>query len=388
MKMEDDMKVDLYKQDGVDISAGDAFSAFSGELCRNTYRASRFVDVVDLSRGNFRGPRGFTLKGLPEGYIITGGMDGVGTKVVVIDAAGNFSDAASNLLAMTGMDITRWGGLPLVFLNILDVRSLGEIGSEKFEACQEIMNGLYRSAYAHGFVLLGGETAELGPCVGSENPDAKVMFNWGGCMIGVYHPQKMILGDTLRPGQKVMVLADDFRSNGISSLRKALALKYGSEWWKNMDAVADILAAASPSVLYDRFLNLLHGWFNAEANFSPRIPMHLIVHLSGGAFESKLGKDMLEPLGLAAYLPDLFEPPDIMKKCAEWRGMSPKDCYKTWNGGQGALVVIDEPYQKEFIEIAEKNGIAAKVAGTITEKKEKYTVAIHSQFGDGNLIDY
>lgn len=380
---------DKYKEDGVDIGAGDTFSAYVKELAEQTWRGSRFVEVADLSRGNFRGPRGYTLKNLPPGCLETGVMDGIGTKVVIIDAAGNFSDAASNLIAMTAMDITRYGGLPLIFLNIFDVSSLGEIGSERFEACKQIMWGLWRQATEKGFVILNGETAELGLCVGSENPDARVMFNWGGCMLGVYHPDKMILGDTLRPGQVIIALRDDFRSNGISSVRKALTIKYGAEWWENPEATVDILAAASPSVVYDRFLNYLNGWYNEkEDQLKPVIKMHLIVHLSGGAFESKLGNDVLKRLCLSAELLDLFEPPEIMQKCAEWRGMSPEECYRTWNGGQGALVVVDRENVNEFIHSAEKQlRIEAKVVGKITEQKA-HTVAIRSQFGDGEMIYY
>lgn len=382
------MSNEKYKKDGVNVAAGDKFSSYAADLCRETYNNSKFVDVHDLSRGNFRGPRGWRFKNIPDGCIETGGMDGIGTRVVIIDAAGNFTDAASNLVAMTGMDITRWGGLPLLLLNIFDVRSLGEYGSERFKLCKDIMWGLWQISTVNNFVMFSGETAELGPCVGSENSDAKVMFNWGACMIGVYHPEHMILGDTLRPGQMIMALADDFRSNGASSTRKALAIKYGSEWWKNPKAKKDILDAATPSVIYDRFLNYLHGWFNEpEDALKPIIKMHSIVHLSGGAFESKLGKDILKPLGLSAELTDLFEPPPIMKKCAEWRGLSPEECYSTWNGGQGAIVVIDEDDKDDFVKIAKNYGIKAKPVGKIIESKD-YTVAIKPKFGGGKMIYY
>jgi phosphoribosylaminoimidazole (AIR) synthetase len=374
-----------YKQDGVDIDVGDVFSKFCGELCKGTYQNSPFVVVNDLSRGNFRGPRGYKFVSLPEGFISTGAMDGIGTKVVIIDAARNHQSAASNLIAMTAMDITRYGGLPLLFLNILDVRTLGKLGSETYKACCEIMRGLSKIARFYNYVLLTGETAELGLCVGSENPDATVMFNWGGAMLGAYHPDKMILGDMLAPGQIIMALQDDFRSNGISTARKALAMEYGPEWWKNESAAEDILSAALPSLQYDRFLNTLHGWFN-QPTCRPLIKMHLIVHLSGGAFKSKLGEDMLKPLGLSADLNNLFEPPKIMKKCAQWRGMSEEECYTTWNGGQGAIVVIDEADEKAFIEGAKNYGIPAQKAGMITEQCD-YTVAIKSKFGN-EVIKY
>ncbi|MFA5993427.1 MAG: AIR synthase-related protein [Parcubacteria group bacterium] len=375
-----------YKLDGVNIAAGDVFSRYCNEINKSTYGLSPYVSVADLSRGNFRGPKGFVFKHLPKGYLITGAMDGIGTKVTVIVASGKVVTSASNVIAMTAMDITRWGGLPLVFMNIFDARTFGEIDSETFKLCQEVMDGLKDIAHEHKYVLFNGESAELGLCVGSENPDAKLMFNWGGAMLGVYHPSKMILGDTLAPGQIVIALRDGGRSNGYSTFRKSLAMKYGPEWWNNLDALEDIIACASPSAQYDRLLNTAHGWFS-ENPLQSLIKMDLIVHLSGGAFESKLGEDILKPLNLSAELDDLFEPPEIMKKCAQWRGMTPRECYKTWNGGQGAIVVVDECEVKAFLTMAKEFNVEAKRVGRITEKKE-HTVLIKSKFGDGTLLPY
>jgi phosphoribosylaminoimidazole (AIR) synthetase len=382
-------KTSKYAQDGVNISTGDAFSSFCGDICKSTYKNSPFIDIIDFSKGNFRGPRGFKLKGLPDECLLTMVVDGVGTKVVPIVASGKLETAASNVIAMTSMDITRYGGLPLVFMNIFDVRSLGEINSETYQMCRDAMLGLQLLANENDYVLLGGETAELGVCVGSDDPNAKLAFNWGGTMLGVYHPNKMIYGDTLKPGQIIIALRDDFRSNGISSVRKALKIHYGDNWFDNPDALDDIISASTPSVQYDRLLNYAHGWItdNNEVSINPLIQMHLIVHLSGGAFESKLGSDMLRPQGLSAELFDLFTPPEIMLKCAEWRELSDKECYSTWNGGQGAIVVVDAKDAQNFLQLAIKFGIEAKVSGRITERQD-YDVAIQSQFSSGQIIYY
>ena len=121
----------------------------------------------------------------------------------------------------------------------------------------------------------------------------------------------------------------------------------------------------------------------------PLVPMHLIVHLSGGAFKSKLGEDMLAPQGLSAVLPDLFEPPEIMKKCKDWRGMNDVEVYTTLNGGQGALSVVDEEYVDLMLQFAHNHGVEAKAAGTIEkEKKSGSRVAIKSQFPGGDWIYY
>jgi phosphoribosylaminoimidazole (AIR) synthetase len=189
----------------------------------------------------------------------------------------------------------------------------------------------------------------------------------------------------LRPGQILVVLRDLFRSNGFSSVRKALAMKYGPEWWNNPEAIAAILACASPSALYDRMLNTAHGWFDKDP-MKARFIMHLIVHLSGGAFESKLG-DLLRPLGLSADLTNLFEPPEIMANCAKWRGMDSDGCYSAWNGGQGALIALDPDQADAFVSFAGNFGIEAQKAGKITEGKD-YTVLIESKFDKGEVLTY
>ncbi|MFA6159843.1 MAG: hypothetical protein WC678_02010 [Parcubacteria group bacterium] len=114
--------------------------------------------------------------------------------------------------------------------------------------------------------------------------------------------------------------------------------------------------------------------------------MHLISHLSGGAFEDKFGNDMLKPLNLSADIKSPFVPPKIMKKCAQWRGMDSEDCYRAWNGGQGALVVVDRKDVSAFLDLSREFGIEPKIGGYITEKKD-YTVKIISGF-DGKPIYY
>ncbi len=94
---------------------------------------------------------------------------------------------------------------------------------------------------------------------------------------------------------------------------------------------------------------------------------------------------MLEPQGLSAELDNLFSPPEIMRKCATWRELSDEECYSTWNGGQGALVVTDEKDAKFFLYLADKFGVEAKIAGNIIERQD-YLVKLKSKFSDTTII--
>lgn len=372
------MNTSRYASDGVNVAEEATFSSYAGSICKGSYTNSNFIEVHDLSKGHFRGPRPVSFKNLPEGYVIETSADGLGTKGILIDAAQMHETAGYDLVAMTATDITRYGGLPLMLINILDLVSVGTEGDEVSTTYKKLLTGLGNAVKDANLVVLKGETAQMGVCIGSEIADSPTRFNWGATITGVYHKDKMVTGDTLAPGQKVIALAEQgFRCNGISSVRKAFSIQYGNEWWKNPDALADIKEAAAPSLLYDVFVNTMHGWYAKD--FQPEIALHAIVHLSGGGIKEKFGNDLLKARKLSATLDNLCEPASIMKKCAEWRGLEAEEFYETWNGGQGLLLVVDDADADRCITRARDFGIKAQICGEITEQVNGQTLRIHSK---------
>lgn len=379
-------KKKIYSEDGVDVEEESSFSSFAGSVCKASYNNSPFVKVHDLSGGSFRGPRPFTLKNLPKGYFIEASTDGIGTKGILIDAAKTHKNAAYDIIAMTASDITRFGGVPLIFINVFDISSVGNSGDKVSRTYKSAISGLGNVAKESKIVILKGETAQMGDAIGSEIKDSKTKLNWSGTMIGAYHKNKMITGKGLRAEQVIIGLKENgFRSNGISSVRKALREKFGKNWYKNPKAKKFIRQAATPSVLYDMYINTLHGWFNK--NFKPEINIHSVVHLSGGAFREKLGKDVLFPKKLSAELSNLWQPPKIMLECAKWRKLSDDEFYEVWNGGQGMLLIVDEKDAKYCIKRAKDFGIKAKIVGRVTKEKNPH-VSINSKLTPGKIIIY
>ena len=358
----------VYARDGVDIDNESDFSSAAGQVCKSSYKNSRFVTVHDMSQGSFRGPRPFSLKNLPKGYVTEVSSDGIGTKGILIDAAQSHEHAAYDLVAMVSSDITRYGGVPLILANILDLAAVGAPGSDVSNQYRLLLKGLGRAAKHIGIVVLKGETAQMGVAISSEIPGSPTRFNWSAVMVGAYHPKKMITGKTLQAGQVIVALKENgFRSNGISSVRAAFRKQYGNLWWENPAAQSDIRAAATPSVLYDAYLTHVHGWFSKQ--YKPLVRMHAIAHLSGGGIKEKLGADILFKQELSAEFDNLFMPPLIMRQCKAWRGMSDSEFYTAWNGGQGMLIVVNEKDAKRMCTLAKKFGITAQVAGRITKEK-------------------
>ena len=379
-------RVKAYAEDGVDVEEEALFSSFAGSVCKASYKNSPFVEVHDLSGGGFRGPRPFTFKNLPEGYFIEASTDGIGTKGIIIDAAKTHHLAAYDLVAMTASDITRFGGIPLVLVNVFDTTSIGKKGDKISETYKSAIAGLGEVAKEEKIVILKGETAQMGDALGSEISDSKTKLNWSGTMIGAYHKDKMITGENLAPGQVIIALKENgFRCNGISYIRGALRVKYGKEWWRNPDAKERIRQTATPSVLYDAYVNTLHGWY--DKNFKPEITLHAVVHLSGGAFREKLAKDILLPKKLSAELFDLCDPPQIMRECAFWRNITDEEFYEVWHGGQGMLLVVDEKDAEYCVKRAKDFEIQAKIAGKVTKESEPQ-VSIKSKLTPDKIIIY
>ncbi len=360
-------KTTIYSQDGVNIEEGDKFSQLAGRICTESFKNSPFVDVRSKNQ-YFRGHRSFTLRNLPFDSLFTMGADGNGTKVIFTVGANMPGQSANDLLAMTAMDFTRNGCLPLVFVNVLDVKSLGKEGDDVNNFFCDLITGLGEAAKKIDVVLFRGETAELNVCIGSEIPEPRPAFNWSGSMWGVTHPSKEITGENVKVGQAVVALWEKgFGANGISSVRPALQIKFGKEWWNNPEAQDAIKKAAEPCVLYDKFLAEMNGWYSRD--FEPKIKMHAIAHITGGGIPGKFGEDILFPKGLSANLGNLFAPPPIMKECFEWRGITDEEAYRVWNGGQRALVVLDNQDVIPFCESAKLAGIEAKQCGTIYQAK-------------------
>ncbi len=374
----------MYAQDGVDTKEGDSFSAFAGSLCKMTYNNSPYVKIRDFSKGHFRGPRGFQLSGLPEDFYIDATPDGEGTKVVLIDAAQMFFTGGNGIVAMTCGDITRWGGLPLLIINNLDVATLGKINSPENLAARMLLWGLKNVCDQQGLVMYKGETAELGKCVGSDNPGALLKYLWSAVAIGVYNPKTVITGDEVEDGMDVLALREpSARNNGVSSLREGGKMNFGGSFYQNPDAVGYLASVAAPATLYDKFLAEANGWFSS--NFKPIVPIKLISHVTGGSIKSKFAEDILFPRGLSADLTNLWEPSKFFKQVRKWRGMSEEECYEVWCNNNGALAVMDPNYSDLFITLGAKRGIQVTIAGQI-KKRKKPSVIIWSGYSNKRIV--
>lgn len=181
-----------------------------------------------------------------------------------------------------------------------------------------------------------------------------------------------------------------FRSNGYTLLRE-LAVKYlGRDWHKKRFGRRTWgRIALGPSTIYTP------AWVDTFAELPCMEPrksnrVRFISNITGGGIPGKFGKALKEACGYGADLYDLWEPCEAMLEFQEI-GKSGGDkvtgrtAYKTWNMGNGGLMVAGDP--EDAISIASKHGIEAKVCGEIREKPG-ITIVSRGRWREGKEIDF
>ena len=157
-----------YKTAGVDIEAGNKF-------------------VEDLKKkvpalGGFGG-----MIKVPSGYeepILVSGTDGVGTKIDIAAALGDYTTIGEDLVAMCVNDIITCGAKPLYFLDYVSTKKLdGDVA--------DIMVGILKGCEIAGLQLLGGETAE--------HPQYQMKIDLAGFCTGIVEKKKIIEGKSMKP---------------------------------------------------------------------------------------------------------------------------------------------------------------------------------------------
>jgi phosphoribosylformylglycinamidine cyclo-ligase len=96
----------------------------------------------------------------------------------------------------------------------------------------------------------------------------------------------------------------------------------------------------------------------------PKAPVHGLVHVTGGGIPGKLRR-ILSSVKLGATLHDIFPPCELMLHCQSLSGVSDMEAFRTWNMGNGLLIVTPDP--EKVLEVADREGFEARTAGQVTQ---------------------
>ena len=348
-----------YSDAGVNIELGDDASKILYNAAKQTWQNRKdLLGEVIVPFDDFSGLRMINVGNLPEDTMMCLGFDGIGTKVEIGERVGEHKGMAFDLLAMVCDDAVVRGGEPVLVGSILDVNNLGKNGEDRRKQLVQLAEGYIQAAKAANVAIINGELAELG---GRVKGFGEFNYNWGAGLVWFASKQKLFTGLEIEVGDSVVAFCEKgFRSNGLSLVRKIFNNAHGEDWHAvpfNGSTLGKM--ALMPSRIYSKAVVDMHGGVGKDA----KAVIHGVAHITGGGIPGKLGR-VLKASKLGAELTDLFPPSEIMAHCQKLGNVQDEEAYRTWNMGNGMLVITPEP--EKVIQIAKQHGIIAKKAGVIT----------------------
>ena len=306
-----------YKTAGVDIDAGNKFVE---ELKRKVPKVGGFG-------GMFNVPVGY------EEPVLVSGTDGVGTKIDIAQAAGDYTTIGIDLVAMCVNDIITCGAEPLYFLDYISTKKLdGDVA--------DIMVGILKGCEIAGLQLLGGETAE--------HPQYQNKIDMAGFCTGIVEKKKIIDGKSIKPSDRIIGLASSgLHSNGysiVNYLARRLKLGYYSH--------PELL---TPTTIYAPVVKKLLGEVEEVYGMS---------HITGGGIPENLPRSL--PKGLKAHLDwNAWSVPEIFMEIQRQGNMDELEMRRVFNLGIGYCVIVPANRVELTMDVVRTQGIECWEIGEV-----------------------
>jgi phosphoribosylformylglycinamidine cyclo-ligase len=300
-----------YAGAGVDIEASEAATA-------------ALVDAVEGVAGGFAG-----LLDIGDRYLALA-ADGVGTKLLVAEALGDYSTVGIDCIAMNANDLVAAGVEPVAFVDYLAV------DEPEDDVAEQVGEGLRVGAERAGVSLVGGETAVM--------PEVVRGLDLAGTCAGLA-PYDGPFPGGVEPGDALV----GFRSSGIHSNGLTLARKAVTQNHEYTDPFPDGEgtvgeALLEPTRIYTDLLEPLreHG---ARA----------AAHVTGGGWTN------LTRMGEHRYVVEApFDAQPVFGFVQREGNVSDAEMHRTFNMGTG-LVAALPPADAEALAAATEGRVIGRV---------------------------
>lgn len=328
-----------YAGAGVDIEAGDS--------------------LVDFIREHNPAIGGFSgLAALPAGMKrprLVMSTDGVGTKLLVAQAAGIHRTIGIDLVAMVVNDIIVCGARPLWFLDYFAT------GALKQGEAREVLAGIMEGCRLAGCELVGGETAEM------PGMYAPGHYDLAGFGVGVVEAGDALDGAKVRPGDVILGLeSSGLHSNGYSLARSALLPRSAAAGRRALAAPIGsggrTLAEAmlEPTTIYVKLVTALLKKHDIRA----------MANITGGGIAGNLVRVL--PRGVRAEIRVGSWPvPEIFCEIERRGPVAREEMLRVFNMGVGYIIVCPAEEARAIIRRSGAAGIGCHAIGEIVRGTSK-----------------
>jgi phosphoribosylformylglycinamidine cyclo-ligase len=347
-----------YEQSGVDYGTLDAFKRACQRAAAGTTAA---LSAHGLSEpAGIRGESAYLLEA-PDEYLAHV-EEGLGTKNRVADAMerlgrrGFYRNVGIDTVATMVNDLITVGALPI---SIAMHAAVGDAAWFKDEQrAAELADGFAEGCRLSDAVWGGGETPTLRGIV---SPETIVL---AGSALGRIRPKLHRIAGDVRAGDAIVFLASSgVQTNGLT-LCRALAERLPQGYLTPIaDGRAYGEALLDASVIYVRFLAAL------QAN---NIRPHYAVHVTGHGWRKLMR--LAEPF--IYRITEVREPPPVFRFIQQHGPVELREAYATFNMGVGFAVYVDPAQASQCIDLAQRAGYPAWLAGKVEKQGNRKAVEI------------
>ncbi|TKR27624.1 phosphoribosylformylglycinamidine cyclo-ligase [Natronomonas salsuginis] len=239
--------------------------------------------------------------------------DGVGTKLLVAEAIGDYSTIGIDCIAMNANDLVAAGVTPVAFVDYLAVETPDDVIAER------VGEGLAAGAERAEVALVGGETAVM--------PEVIRGLDLAGACAGLATEAELFDGEARDGDRLVGVPSSGIHSNGLTLAREAATQnhEYTDPFPYDEDrTVGEVLL--EPTRIYRDVLGPLQA-----------VETHAAAHITGGGWTN------LERMGENRYVvDDPFEPQPVFEFIQEEGGVMDEEMHRTFNMGTGFVAALPE----------------------------------------------
>lgn len=339
-----------YARLGVDIDKIKKGHSQVAKILKASFPRTSGLGRVLLGAGHYAG-----LVSLGGGVALALHADGVGTKVMVAQAAGKFDTVGIDCVAMNVNDVICIGARPVAFVDYLALKQMDE------QLVEEIAEGLAKGGKLAATPIIGGETAIM-PDLFTEGDK---VFDLAGTVAAVVDEKRIVSGSAIGVGDVMLgVESSGIHSNGYTLVRKVLD--------------EHIRKRLSPRELDRPLLDVLleptRIYVKPVLKLLEQVDVHGLAHITGGAFTklNRLAAD--RPIGFK--LSSMPKPPPIFKLIQRIGRISTREMYRTFNMGIGFCVILPKDEAEEASSIFEKAGMGTHLVGGVGGREGVYLPGI------------
>ncbi|MCL2780881.1 MAG: phosphoribosylformylglycinamidine cyclo-ligase [Actinomycetia bacterium] len=329
--------VNTYAAAGVDIAAGETAVGLMKAHVRRAARPEMLGGI-----GGFAGLFQLDLTRYPR-PVLASSTDGVGTKLVIAQAADRHDTVGIDLVAMVVDDLVVVGAEPL-FMS--DYIATGKVVPEKIAA---IVGGIAEGCVRAGCALAGGETAEH---PGVMRPEE---YDLSGTGVGVVDAGAVLGPQRVRPGDALIALGSSgLHSNGYSLVRHVLR---------------DVALDATPPELggrsvADELLVPTRIYAQDCLALAAECGAHAFAHITGGGLAGNLARVLPDGAG-AVVDRATWAPQPVFDLVARTGGVARAELELAFNLGVGMVAVVPAARSADALALATARGLAAWRLGEV-----------------------